>query len=92
MKDIKVYTSDNCGACKLLKSYLSASGIKFKEVNLNSPEKINQFIEEKIPEVYEFPKLQNNVYEATRYKNLSTIIPIEHGDILRNFVAEILSL
>jgi len=46
MKDIKVYTSDNCGACKLLKSYLSASGIKFKEVNLNSPEKINQFIEE----------------------------------------------
>lgn len=51
-----------------------------------------QFIEEKIPEVYKFPKLQNNVYEATRYKNLSTIIPIEHGDILRNFVAEILSL
>ena len=46
MKQIKVYTSDNCGACKLLKSYLSASEIKFEEVNLDSPEKIEQFKKE----------------------------------------------
>lgn len=88
LKDIKAITNADNGVQSNIGTYHFF-------INQYAPHKnksMIQFIEEKIPEVYNFPKLQNNVYEATRYKNLSTIIPIEHGDMLKYFVGEIINL
>ena len=43
---LKVYSTEKCPQCKVVKSYLLASGIEFEEVMVNSPELI-QYIEEK---------------------------------------------
>ncbi len=35
VKNITIFTSDTCGYCQMVKTYLKAKGIGYKEVNLD---------------------------------------------------------
>jgi glutaredoxin len=41
---IKVYTTDRCPQCKVLKSYLQVMNIDFEEINVNTPELIEKVV------------------------------------------------
>ena len=43
---LKIYTTTNCPDCKVVKSYISAMGVKFEEVKVNKPE-VAKYIEKK---------------------------------------------
>jgi glutaredoxin 3 len=38
MKKIKIYTSNDCGSCKMVKKFLQIKGAEYSEINIdNSP-------------------------------------------------------
>jgi len=39
-----VYYTKSCPDCKVMKSYLSALGVRFKEIEVNSDELINEVV------------------------------------------------
>jgi glutaredoxin-like protein NrdH len=41
---VKVYTTINCPDCKVVKSYLSAMGVNFKEVLVDNPKIIEKLV------------------------------------------------
>ena len=43
---IKVFSTEKCPECRVLKSYLLAAGVEFEEVMVNDPETI-EYIEKK---------------------------------------------
>lgn len=44
-KDITVYTSNNCGSCKMVKQYLAMKGATYNEVNIeDQPDRRNDLV------------------------------------------------
>jgi len=41
---LKIYTTETCPQCKVVKSYLNALGAKFEEVLVNTPELIDEVV------------------------------------------------
>jgi len=41
---IKIYTTETCPECKVVKSYLNAMNINFEEVLVNTPELIDEVV------------------------------------------------
>lgn len=54
--EIKVYTSDTCSYCKMVKEYLSEKGVEYEEMNISKdPEARKELISEGfmgVPVVY----------------------------------------
>lgn len=45
--ELKVYTTTNCPSCKVVKSYLSAMGVYFKEIVIDEHPEIVEHLEKK---------------------------------------------
>jgi glutaredoxin len=41
---VKIYTTETCPECKVVKSYLSAMNVLFEEVVVNTPELIDEVV------------------------------------------------
>ena len=41
---IKIYTTETCPECKVVKSYLSAMNVLFEEIIVNTPELIDEVV------------------------------------------------